>query len=202
MSGALFLQTNVMVPNSRGNRQSQCPSLRTCEWMSRFWWNMMLMQGSMRKLPFSPPCLSYHWFVAPKMVTTFLIERSLLWGLTQVLSYAPLNTWNQQVIEPKLPFLSFFHWHMTKCLKKKPGSPTELVPTNATCVQDNVSKSWVTDQEMNKPFTLALLVPHDVETSAFSLMWWLELTISPLIMRMMPCTPPLLTRLPSWHAML
>ena len=43
--------------------------------------------------------------------------------------------------------------------KSKPGSPTKPVSTDITPVQDNTSKSPTMDQEMNKPFTLALSVP-------------------------------------------
>ena len=53
-----------------------------------------------------------------------------------------------------------------KCLKKKPGPPTGLVSTDTARVQDNASKFQTTDQEMNKPFSLALSVPHDAEMSA------------------------------------
>ena len=60
-------------------------------------------------------------------------------------------------------FSLLFHEHMTKCLKKKPGSPTEPVSANAACVQNNVPESHATEQDVNKPFTLVLSVPCDKE---------------------------------------
>ena len=55
---------------------------------------------------------------------------------------------------------------MVKRAKSKPGSPTELVSTNVTRVQDNASESPMMDQEMNKPFALVLSVPHNSDLSA------------------------------------
>ena len=101
-----------------------------------------------------------------KIVMAFPIDRSLLQGSLQVPSHTLLNTWNQQVIEPKLPFFCLLCKHMTQCLKKKPGSPTEQVSADATHVQDNAPKFCTMEQDVNKPFTLALSVPCDVEMSA------------------------------------
>ena len=50
---------------------------------------------------------------------------------------------------------------MAKRSKNKPGSRTEPVSINVTRAQDNVSKTPMMDQEMNKPLTLVLSVPHD-----------------------------------------
>ena len=50
---------------------------------------------------------------------------------------------------------------MVKHSKSKPGSPTEPVSTNNARVQDNISKPPMMEQELNKPFTLVLSVPHD-----------------------------------------
>ena len=50
--------------------------------------------------------------------------------------------------------------HMVKHSKSKPGSPTEPVSTDITHVQDNIFKPPMTEQELNKPFTLVLSVPH------------------------------------------
>ena len=74
----------------------------------------------------------------------------------EVSSHALLNSWNQQVVEPKLPFLCLVHKHMMKHHKKKPGSLTGLVSANVTHVQDNAFESQARDQEMNKLFSLAL----------------------------------------------
>ena len=81
-------------------------------------------------------------------------------------SHTLLNTWNQQVIETKLPFFCLSHVHMVKCSKSKPGSPTKPVSTNINRVQDNASKSPMMDREMNKPFTLVPSVPCNKELSA------------------------------------
>ena len=63
--------------------------------------------------------------------------------------------------EPKPPFLCLSYVHMAKHFKSKPGSPTEPVSTNIACVQDDASKPPMTEQELNKPFTLVLSIPHD-----------------------------------------
>ena len=55
---------------------------------------------------------------------------------------------------------------MAKPSKSKPGSPSEPVSTDVTRVQDNVSKPPMTEQELNKPFTLVLSVPHDKGSTA------------------------------------
>ena len=69
---------------------------------------------------------------------------------------------------------------MAKRSKSKPGSPTEQVPTGITCVQDNASESPVMDQEMNKPFMLALSVPHDKDMSAAFPCTMIEASIFPV----------------------
>ena len=55
---------------------------------------------------------------------------------------------------------------MKKRHKNKPGSPTEPASTNVTHVQDNEPQPPMMTREMNKPFTLAISVPHDEELSA------------------------------------
>ena len=50
---------------------------------------------------------------------------------------------------------------MAKHSRSKPGSPTEPVSTDVAHVQDNMSQPTMTEQELNKPFTLVLSIPHD-----------------------------------------
>ena len=69
---------------------------------------------------------------------------------------------------------------MVKHSKSKPGSPTEPVSTNVTRVQDNTSETSMTDQEMNKPFTLVLSVPHDEGISAVFPHVMIETSIFPV----------------------
>ena len=77
---------------------------------------------------------------------------------------------------------------MEKHFKSEPGSPTEPVSTNVTRVQNNVPQPPITDQEMNKPFALALSVPYDGELSAVSLLSQLKLAFSLWIVTTTPCT--------------
>ena len=77
-----------------------------------------------------------------------------------------LNTRNQQVIEPKLPFLCLSCVHMTKRSMSKPGSPAKPISTEAARVQENAFESHTMEQDMNKPFLLALSVSRNAELSA------------------------------------
>ena len=69
---------------------------------------------------------------------------------------------------------------MAKHSKSKPGSPTEPVSTDVTCVQDNAPQPPMTNHEMNKPFMLVLSVPHDGELSALCPCIMIETGIFPV----------------------
>ena len=97
--------------------------------------------------------------------------------------------------EPKLPFLCSIYVYMGKRLKNKPDSPTESASTTVPQArQEDEPHPIMMHREMNKPFTLTIVIPHDAEMTAVFSPCTVETAVFPVdrdndLLHMVPLFP-------------